>query len=197
VDAKSPRGRRHEAADRHAKRRSSPTTLTSAASAPRTRGGEFGILPHHADFVTALSVSVVGWRRASGQQGYCAVRGGLLTISGGEDVAIATREAILGDDLASLEAVVRAQARRRGGGGTPGAFPNAEQFRIQAIRQIIGYLRPEDHRRWGRSGMSAPPAGPSSEEDIKKLARLGGRAGRAAGLTGRLTASGRSPKTWQ
>ncbi|HXQ47914.1 MAG TPA: F0F1 ATP synthase subunit epsilon [Caulobacteraceae bacterium] len=105
--------------------------------------GEFGILPHHADFVTALSVSIVGWRRAGGKQGYCAVRGGLLTVSGGADVAIATREAILGDDLASLEAVVRgklaaeAEEERQ-------ARSHAERFRIQAIRQIIGYLRPQN-----------------------------------------------------
>jgi F-type H+-transporting ATPase subunit epsilon len=104
--------------------------------------GEFGILPHHADFVTALAVSVVGWRRADGRQGYCAVRGGLLTVSGGENVAIATRDAIVGDDLGSLEVVVRgkltteAEEERQ-------ARAHAEQFRIQAIRQIISYLRPE------------------------------------------------------
>ena len=104
--------------------------------------GEFGILPHHADFVTALSVSVVGWRRAGGQHGYCAVRGGLLTVSGGEDVAIATREAILGDDLASLEAVVRGRLTTEMEEERQ-ARSHAEQFRIQAIRQIISYLRPE------------------------------------------------------
>lgn len=104
--------------------------------------GEFGILPHHADFVTALAVSIVGWRRADGRQGYCAVRGGLLTVSGGENVAIATRDAIVGDDLGSLEVVVRgkltteAEEERQ-------ARAHAEQFRIQAIRQIISYLRPE------------------------------------------------------
>ncbi len=104
--------------------------------------GEFGVLPHHADFVTALSTSVVGWRRTDGRQGYCAVRGGLMTVTGGREVAIATREAIVGDDLSALEAVVRgrltdeAEAQRQ-------ARAHAEQLRIQAIRQIIGYLRPE------------------------------------------------------
>jgi F-type H+-transporting ATPase subunit epsilon len=113
-----------------------------AAVRAEDESGEFGILPHHADFVTALSVSVVGWRRGDGLQGYCAVRGGLLAVSGGEDVAIATREAILGDDLASLEAVVRGrlaadfEEERQ-------ARSHAEQFRIHAIRQIIGYLRPQ------------------------------------------------------
>lgn len=104
--------------------------------------GEFGVLPHHADFVTALSTSVVGWTRVDGQQAYCAVRGGLMTVTGGREVAIATREAIIGDDLAALEAVVRerltneAKSQRQ-------ARLRAEQLRIQAIRQIIGYLRPQ------------------------------------------------------
>jgi F-type H+-transporting ATPase subunit epsilon len=103
--------------------------------------GEFGILPHHADFVTALSISVVGWRGADGGRGYCAVRGGLMTVTGGQEVAIATREAIPGDDLVELEGVVRgrlaaeAEAQRQARAG-------AEELRLQAIRQIIGYLRP-------------------------------------------------------
>lgn len=103
--------------------------------------GEFGVLSHHADLVTVLVVSVVGWRRRGGGLGYCAVRGGLLTVSQGRTVAIATREAILGDDLAELEGVVRtrlaADAERQRLART-----GAEQLRLQAIRQIIGYLRP-------------------------------------------------------
>lgn len=103
--------------------------------------GAFGVWPHHADFLTALAISVVAWRRQGGVQCYCAVRGGLFTVSGGEAVAIATREAVPGDDLAALEAVVRgrltteAEADRQ-------AWAHAEQLRIQAIRQVISYLRP-------------------------------------------------------
>ncbi len=70
------------------------------------------------------------------------MRGGLLTVSGGADVAIATREAILGDDLASLEAVVRGKLAAEVEEERQ-ARSHAEQFRIQAIRQIIGYLRPQ------------------------------------------------------
>ena len=104
--------------------------------------GEFGVLPHHADLVTALAISIVGWRRSDGSQSYCAVRGGLFTVAHGDEVAIATREAILGDDLAALEGVVRerlaAEADRQ-----RQARASAEQLRLQAIRQMIGYLRPE------------------------------------------------------
>lgn len=103
--------------------------------------GAFGVLPHHADLVTALAVSVVGWRRVDGRQSYCAVRGGLLTVSGGHEVAIATREAIPGDDLASLEAIVRDHMKAEAEAETT-ARAHAEQLRLQAIRQIIGYLRP-------------------------------------------------------
>lgn len=112
--------------------------------------GEFGILPHHADFVTALAISVVGWRRQGGEAGYCAVRGGLLTVADGEIVSIATREAVTGDDLATLETHVRtrlaAEAEEE-----RAARAHAEQLRVQAIRQIIGYLRPEPAELGGRA----------------------------------------------
>lgn len=111
--------------------------------------GEFGILPHHADFVTALAVSVVGWRRKGGEAGYCAVRGGLMTVAGGQVVAVATREAITGDELATLEALVRtrlaAEAEEE-----RAARAHAEQLRVQAIRQIVGYLRPDTAELRGR-----------------------------------------------
>ena len=76
-----------------------------------------------------------------GTQRYCAVRAGLLTVNDGE-VAIATREAILGDDIAKLEETVlarltaEAEAERQ-------ARLHAGDLRIQAIRQIVGYLRPK------------------------------------------------------
>lgn len=103
--------------------------------------GAFGVRAGHADFVTALAVAVVGWRATGGGEGYCAVRGGLLTVSGGTEVAVATREAVLGEDLAELEAVVRDRllsdtaAERE-------ARTRAERLRIQAIREMIGFLRP-------------------------------------------------------
>ena len=113
-----------------------------AAVRAEDESGDFGILTGHADFLTALSVSVVGWRHADGTQRYCAVRGGLLTVSHGGEVAIATREAIPGDDLAALEATVlgrlatEAETERQ-------ARVHSGDLRIQAIRQIIGYLRPQ------------------------------------------------------
>lgn len=103
--------------------------------------GSFGILDHHADLLTALTTSVVQWRHADGRVGYCAVRRGLLSVRGGRDVAIATRQAQLGDDLDQLEQVVLARFR---------AEQDTEQrervaatrLHMAAIRQIIAALRP-------------------------------------------------------
>lgn len=75
--------------------------------------GSFGILPGHAPFLTALAISIVSWRQSERER-FCAVRGGVLTVTGGTTVAIATREAVVGDDLATLDrdvlALFRAQA---------------------------------------------------------------------------------------
>ncbi len=65
--------------------------------------GSFGIMPGHADFLTSLATSVVSWQRNDGRRSYCAVRGGILTVNHGQEVAIASREAIAGDDLAALD----------------------------------------------------------------------------------------------
>ncbi len=70
--------------------------------------GGFGILPGHAAFLTTLTVSIVSWRRAK-QESFCAVRGGVLTVTSGTTVAIATREAVAGDDLATLDRDVLAR----------------------------------------------------------------------------------------
>ena len=65
-----------------------------------------------------------------------------LTVSGGKDVAVATREAIPGDDLAALEAIVRGRLTADAEADKE-ASARAEHLRIQAIRQVIGYLRPD------------------------------------------------------
>ena len=45
--------------------------------------GSFGILPSHADLLTMLTPSVVRWRTVAGHSGFCAVKGGVLTVSQG------------------------------------------------------------------------------------------------------------------
>ena len=110
--------------------------------------GGFGILPRHADLLTSLSISVVSWTRAGGAQRYCAVRRGVLTMSGGREVRIATREAVVGDDLARLDTAVLARFR---------ADLDLERtqrvegtrLQINAIRLIMRYLRAGQYRGSG------------------------------------------------
>lgn len=111
--------------------------------------GGFGILPRHANFLTSLAISVVSWESGDRTRHYCAVRRGVLTVDSGHDIAVATREAVPGDDLATLDQKVLARFR---------ADTEAERtehvegtrLHLDAIRQIMRHLRPD---RSGRSGM--------------------------------------------
>ena len=104
--------------------------------------GGFGILPGHADFLTSLAISVVGWKGAQGAQHYAAVRRGVLSVTAGREIAIATREAILGDDLATLDETVLARFRAD---IETERSEHVESTRLQltAIRQIMRHLRPD------------------------------------------------------
>jgi F-type H+-transporting ATPase subunit epsilon len=112
-----------------------------AAVRAEDESGSFGILPGHADLLTALVPSVVRWRTADGATHFCAVRGGVFTVSAGHNVAVACREGVLGDSLDGLEAKVRAvrtqqmEADRKA---------RVEQVRMHAlaVRQLLRYLRP-------------------------------------------------------
>ncbi|MCF8534394.1 MAG: F0F1 ATP synthase subunit epsilon [Reyranella sp.] len=104
--------------------------------------GGFGILDGHADFLTALTVSVVSWRIADGRQRFCAVRRGVLSATGGREVAIATRHALVDDDLDHLEQVVLAEFRREIEAERT-ARTESLQLQMKAIRQIVRFLRPE------------------------------------------------------
>lgn len=102
--------------------------------------GAFGILEGHEDFVASLPISVVGWTEADGTQRYCAVRGGVLTVHGGEDVQVATREAVVGTDLERLhqevadrQAAAREQERKE-------RF-ESNRLHLSAIREITRQLK--------------------------------------------------------
>lgn len=101
--------------------------------------GSFGILPGHAPFLTALAVSIVSWRRNEKER-FCAVRGGVITVGGDVGIAIATREAVAGDDLATLDTDVLA---RYLSDADEERTEHVETVRLQlnAIRRIISRLR--------------------------------------------------------
>ncbi|MGP0092709.1 MAG: F0F1 ATP synthase subunit epsilon [Xanthobacteraceae bacterium] len=113
-----------------------------AAVRAEDESGSFGILNGHANFLTALTVSVVSWHHANDRQRFCAVRRGVLSVTNGSEVAIATREAIPGDDLEHLEQVVLAQFRDSLEAERT-ARTESLQLQMKAIRQIVRYLRPE------------------------------------------------------
>lgn len=102
--------------------------------------GSFGILPGHADLLTVLTVSVLSWRHADGRPGYCAVRRGVLSVRGGTEIAVATREARRGDDPATLEQEVVARFLADAEAERSGRVA-ALRLQTQAIRRIVEALR--------------------------------------------------------
>ena len=111
--------------------------------------GSFGILPGHASFLTSLVISVVSWRSGNGTRHYCAVRRGVLSVTGGRDIAIATREAVVGDELSTLDETVL--HRFRADLETERTEHVAStRLQLNAIRQIMRHLRPD-----GRGGAEA------------------------------------------
>jgi F-type H+-transporting ATPase subunit epsilon len=103
--------------------------------------GSFGILPGHADLITALDVSVVSWTTPEGQgaRPCCAVRGGILTMTGGALISIATREAVLGDDLATLDRSVLDRFRAEAESERV-EHVEATRLQLQALRRMMGRL---------------------------------------------------------
>ena len=104
--------------------------------------GAFGILPGHADFLTVLTASVASWRDDCGAEHHLALRGGLLEVHGGDAIAIATPEAVAGDDLHRLESEVLARFRRQVV-EEQAARTDAERLYLAAIRQIARFLHAE------------------------------------------------------
>lgn len=102
--------------------------------------GSFGVLPRHADFLTSLVISVVSWQSGGGARHYCAVRRGVLSVVGGQEIMIATREAVAGDDLAVLDQTVLSRFR---GDVEIERTEKVEstRLRLSAIRQIMSHLR--------------------------------------------------------
>jgi F-type H+-transporting ATPase subunit epsilon len=109
--------------------------------------GGFGILPGHADFLTSLAISVANWQSGNGVRHFCAVRRGVLTVADGHDITIATREAVPGDDLVTLDQKVLARFRADIESERT-EHVESTRLHLNAIRHIMSHLRPN-----GQSGV--------------------------------------------
>ena len=112
--------------------------------------GGFGLLPGHVDYLTVLEPTVLRWRRASGEWGYCAVRGGVLSLSGGE-LRIACREGIVGERLDELAARVQ-EAREAQRDSARRARVEHLRLHTRAVRQLVRYLRAEGETPFNPEG---------------------------------------------
>ena len=101
--------------------------------------GSFGVLPGHADFLTRLALSVVSWTTGEGAARFCAVRGGVLTVTAGR-VAIATREAVVGDDLGRLDRDVLALFRAEEDADRV-EHTESTRLHLSAMRQMMARLQ--------------------------------------------------------
>lgn len=74
--------------------------------------GQFTLLPHHVDYVSALEPGLLSFQNMDGQDEYLAIDEGIL-VKNGSQVLVSTRNAISGEDLGGLQTAVQKQFRQR------------------------------------------------------------------------------------
>ncbi|MDU8946382.1 F0F1 ATP synthase subunit epsilon [Ovoidimarina sediminis] len=73
--------------------------------------GRFGMLPRHIDFVTALVPGILLYETEAGAERFVAVNSGTL-VKSGDEVLVAVRGAVEGDDLGELRKRVESEFRQ-------------------------------------------------------------------------------------
>lgn len=122
-----------------------------AALRAEDASGSFGVLPAHADLLTVLVPTVISWRGTDGGAHYVAVRGGVLTVQGGDRIEVATRQAVAGDDYDALDAALIAVI---------GAAREEEsQARTEAMGLEAAAVRHLEHYLQAASGSRLPSGG--------------------------------------
>jgi len=106
--------------------------------------GSFMILPHHADFMTVLGISVVSWRDSKNKLHYCAMSKGILIMTGGHNLSIASREAVMGHDLVDLKEHILKQFSATEALESKTRL-SQERLQAETIQYIQDYLHQEDH----------------------------------------------------
>lgn len=74
--------------------------------------GHFGMLPGHVDFVSELVPGILLYETKEGAERFVAVNSGTL-VKCGNEVRVAVRGAVEGDDLGALRARVEAEFQQR------------------------------------------------------------------------------------
>lgn len=74
--------------------------------------GHFGMLPGHVDFVSELVPGILLYETEAGEERFVAVNSGTL-VKCADEVRVAVRGAVEGDDLAGLRKRVEADFRQR------------------------------------------------------------------------------------
>lgn len=115
--------------------------------------GAFGILPGHADFLTTLAVSVVTWRSHDTEH-HVAVRGGVLSVRGGDQISIVTRQAVTEETLERLGAAVLDQMKKAEEQEVATRL-SGTRLEMAALRQIQRYLA-TGSGRLSRASATAP-----------------------------------------
>lgn len=110
--------------------------------------GGFGILSGHADLMTVLPPSILSYRDAGDTEHYVGLVGGVLVVRGGDQVMVASPEAMVGDDLDVLEAMI-IEFSSRASDEEQQVRTDSTRLHIAAIRHIQSYI---EAGRGGGSG---------------------------------------------
>jgi len=73
-------------------------TEADEVTAPGVRG-EFGVLPGHTPFVTALKPGVLVWKTKTGKRGVLAVGAGFAEVNGKDRVVVLTQSAVTAENV--------------------------------------------------------------------------------------------------
>lgn len=112
--------------------------------------GGFGILTGHADLLTVLPPSILSYRDEADAEHYVGLVGGVLVVRGGDEVLVASPEAMVGDDLDVLEAMI-IEFASRASEEEQQVRTDSSRLHIAAIRHIQSYI--EAGRVGGPGGM--------------------------------------------
>ena len=102
--------------------------------------GAFGIQPGHADFITALTTSVITWSDKEEKRSHVVVQGGVLAVRDGSLVEVATRDAVGEEELRALGPAVLARFREERQAEESSRTSSA-RLQLAAIKQLQRYLQ--------------------------------------------------------